>query len=209
MRYATASALSMTALTRGVAAPTLVGAGVAASGSSHLDAARMDPAWVAAVALPAVAPTADQEDQVASNAVPLPGAVVIILSLNRGLQPRGAGRAALSRGDFDRVPASLLLGDRGARFVDFAPLGRFFHEAGIFYSTVARAATAVARSAGRVSQRANSDNQIQGVLSTWVRTRSTAPRARMWRSAAETVGQAVAVHAGERRRGSGLTTVSR
>ncbi len=117
MRYATASALSMTALTRGVAAPSLVGEGVAAAGRSHLGAARLDAAWAAAVALPAVAPAADQEDQAASNAVPLPGAVVI-LSGNRGLQPRGTGRAALSRGDFDRIPASLLLGDRGARFVD-------------------------------------------------------------------------------------------
>ena len=130
----------MTALTRGVAALTAAGTCVAANGGTHLGAAGQDAAGVTAVALSAVAAAADQKRLVAADAAAEPAAV-FISSRNRGLLPRGAGRAALDRGDSMWIPASLLKGNRGACFPT-EPLGRFVLEAGVFYSQAARGASA-------------------------------------------------------------------
>jgi len=144
MRYAGASAPSMTALARGVAAPAPAGAPVAGAGLAHLTSARHLAAGVTAIALPAVAVATDGELCVAANAVRQAMAVLLVAP-NRHLPPRGAGRAAFGWGNSIRIPASLLKGDRGARFAT-APLGRFILEAGIFYSLTPR--SAIARDAG-------------------------------------------------------------
>jgi len=140
MRYAAALALSMTALARGVAALAAACTCVTAPGRTQLGATGPPLAGVAAVALPAVAATTDHERLVAANAA-AESAAVFISSRNRGLLPRGAGRAALDRGDSIRIPASLLKGDRGACFPT-EPLGRFVLEAGVFYSHPAHGASA-------------------------------------------------------------------
>ena len=69
MRYAGTTALSMTPLTRSIAAPSLSGALVATTRLPDLAPARGGATIVAAVALSTIAATTDRELRVAANAV--------------------------------------------------------------------------------------------------------------------------------------------
>ena len=120
MRYGGPRLLSVASLAQGIATPSFVAAFVPTTRSSHSRPTGRSAACIVAVALATVTSAADVERFVAPDAVR--SAVAVVVSLrNRNLPPGGTGRAALGRGDFCWIPASLLKGDRGETFRDGPP----------------------------------------------------------------------------------------